>query len=70
LYEVFSALLELVDKAHNQAAYTAKVFDERGHGDELMQQLDTIRVLHDAVQREMKRTMVRLNECGKKSAGQ
>ncbi len=70
MYEVFSALLELVDKAHNQAADTAKVFDECGHGDELMQQLDTLRVLHDAVQQEMKRTMVRLNECRKKSAGQ
>ncbi len=70
MYEVFSALLELVDKAHNQAACTAKVFDERGHGDELMQQLDTIRVLHDAVQQDMKRTMVRLNECCKKAAGQ
>ncbi len=33
LYEVFSALLQLVDKAHNQAAYTAKVYEERGHGD-------------------------------------
>ncbi len=58
LYEVFSALLQLVDKAHNQAAYTAKVYEERGHGDELVQQMDTLRMLHDAVQQEMKRTMV------------
>ncbi len=50
LYEVFSALLQLVDKAHNQAAYTAKVYEERGHGDELVQQMDTLRMLHDAVQ--------------------